>query len=103
MKNLLLLVLFAIVLAPTAHSALTKCIGHKGDMEREFENSMASFISTYERGASGIEYDIWHTKDGIALVVHDKDLSVLANSKPGKECPLSNEFTRSVNSQFLAC
>jgi glycerophosphoryl diester phosphodiesterase len=91
MKLRVLLVLVLILgQGKFARAGDTKCLGHKGDLEHAFENSMAAFISTYERGGQGIEFDLWHTRDGIAMVLHDGTLESVADSKPGKLCPLKS-------------
>ncbi|WP_411748580.1 glycerophosphodiester phosphodiesterase [Reinekea sp.] len=66
-----------------------QCIGHRGNVvDDNFQNTMDSFLSAFNIGADGIELDIFHTKDDVAMVFHDKALSNNAKSKPGMNCPI---------------
>ncbi len=77
------------------HAAIqTKCIAHRGDNANHLENSMQAIESAYELGSDGIEFDIHHTKDDVAIVMHDKDLKRVSKSKPGKTCPLKTDIKK---------
>lgn len=66
------------------------CLGHRGHVtETTFENTHDAFLAAYNLGADGTEMDIYHTRDDIAVVFHDKNLSRLTQSKPGESCPKS--------------
>ncbi len=70
------------------------CIAHRGDNENFLENSRASIKAAMELSAHGIEFDLRHTKDGVALVFHDKKLKRVAKSRPGFSCPLKKKIKK---------
>jgi glycerophosphoryl diester phosphodiesterase len=75
-------------------AAHTKCIAHRGDNVNFLENSMEAIESAYNLGSDGIEFDIHHTKDDVAIVMHDKDLKRVSKSKPGMNCPLNEKISK---------
>lgn len=79
-----LLLLFFLSLKATADSA---CIAHQGSFKNSPPNSLESIKEALAVNADGVEFDINHTKDGVALIHHDKVLSS-ATHLPGKHCPL---------------
>lgn len=89
-----MILILLLTVFPNTSFAATQCLGHKGDLEHGFENSMEAFSAAYENGADGVELDIYHTKDRVAVVAHDQTLKNLANSKPGKSCPLGVKFRK---------
>ncbi|MEM2822688.1 MAG: glycerophosphodiester phosphodiesterase [Thermofilaceae archaeon] len=48
--------------------------GHRGAAALEPENTLPSFIKAVECGATGVEFDVYPTKDGVAVVLHDREL-----------------------------
>ena len=46
-------------------------IGHRGGCIEAPENTIAAFKKAKENGASGVEFDIDFTKDGIPIIIHD--------------------------------
>ncbi len=70
------------------------CIAHRGDNENFLENSKESIIGAMNLKAHGIEFDLQHTKDGIALVFHDKKLERTAMNRPGFNCPLKKKIKK---------
>lgn len=51
--------------------------GHRGAAALEAENTLPSFYKAVECGATAVELDVYPTRDGVAVVVHDEDLSRL--------------------------
>ncbi|NJE09833.1 glycerophosphodiester phosphodiesterase family protein [Thermococcus sp. MAR1] len=49
-------------------------LGHRGYMSAYPENSLLAFRKAIEAGADGIELDVWLTKDGEAIVMHDETI-----------------------------
>ena len=47
-------------------------IAHRGAVEDAPENSLDAFQIAYEKQADGIELDVRLSKDGIAVVLHDR-------------------------------
>lgn len=70
------------------------CIAHRGDNENFMENSLESLKGAMDVKAHGIEFDLQHTSDGIALLMHDKRLRRTAMNKPGKSCPLKTKIKK---------
>lgn len=80
------------------------CIAHRGDNENFLENSRESIIGAMNLRAHGIEFDLQHTKEGIALVFHDKKLERTATNRPGFSCPLKKKIKKlSLNSIRKNC
>lgn len=48
--------------------------GHRGAPVLEPENTLPSFLKAVECGATGIEFDVRITKDGIPVISHDDEL-----------------------------
>ena len=46
--------------------------GHRGYPYRYPENTIASFLAALLYGADGIELDVWLTRDGEPVVIHDR-------------------------------
>lgn len=53
-------------------------IAHRGASAYEPENTIRAFLRAIEMGADAIEFDVRLSKDGVAVVVHDEDLSRIA-------------------------
>jgi glycerophosphoryl diester phosphodiesterase len=92
--------LFVLTMAISETRATSMCITHAGDAERELENSMSSFRSSFSRGSDGMEIDIRHTRDGVAIVMHDGTLAKVGRSKEGKSCPLDQKIS-SLHSELI--
>ena len=61
-----------------ASDALTRTpviIGHRGNPTNAPENSLSSYKLAYENGADIIETDVYISKDGEVVVMHDADIS----------------------------
>jgi len=75
------------------HEANTaSCIAHRGYSGKFLENRKQAVHEAIKLGVDGIEIDILHTKDGEPIVVHDKTLSRVAQSRLGHLCPLDQEI-----------
>ena len=59
-------------------------LGHRGYMEKYAENSLQGFKKALENGANGFELDVWLTRDGKVIVMHDKSINRTTNMK-GKQ------------------
>ena len=53
----------------TRHSPII--IGHRGGGLEAPENTIAAFKLAKENGATGVEFDLDFTKDGIPVIIHD--------------------------------
>jgi glycerophosphoryl diester phosphodiesterase len=84
MKNLLPLLLLTLSFEAMARS---QCIAHQGSYKNSPRNSLESMQEAIQIGADGIEFDVQHTKDGQAIVMHDPKLTT-ATHTPDKVCPL---------------
>jgi len=93
MKVLIITCLF-LILPLSALQAETKCVAHRGNRQAQLENSMAALLSAYQIGAHATEFDVHHTKDGIPLIMHDKDLKRTAISRPQRKCPLKKNIDK---------
>ena len=49
-------------------------LGHRGCMEKLPENSLLAFKKAVEAGADGVELDVWLTRDGKVVVMHDETI-----------------------------
>lgn len=54
-------------------------LGHRGYRVKYPENTLLSFKKAIEVGADGIELDVWLTKDGEAVVIHDESIDRTSN------------------------
>ena len=79
---------------PAISIAETKCIAHMGLHTSVPKNSLAALVAAKEAQADGIEFDIQHTLDGEAIVMHDKTLKESAMSRRGRECPLKKKISK---------
>jgi glycerophosphoryl diester phosphodiesterase len=52
----------------------TILFAHRGARAHAPENTIAAFELALEMGASGLESDVWLTRDGIPVLVHDGEL-----------------------------
>ncbi len=84
------------------------CIAHRGyhtSQENLPENSLAAVVAAEKIGADGVEVDIHHTKDGFAVLNHDKKLGKYAKTKPNstKPCPVDIPIAELNLSQLSSC
>ncbi|WP_457752649.1 glycerophosphodiester phosphodiesterase family protein [Thermococcus sp.] len=56
-------------------------LGHRGFMSKYPENSILAFVEAISAGADGIELDVWLTRDGKAIIMHDETLERTAKIK----------------------
>lgn len=70
MKSLRLLLL---LLGLVAQTSAVDIIGHRGASHDAPENTLAAFKLGWEQGADAVELDIWLTKDGKIVCLHDAD------------------------------
>ncbi|PLJ77171.1 MAG: hypothetical protein B7L53_07675 [Thermofilum sp. NZ13] len=52
--------------------------GHRGAEALAPENTLPSFLKALECGATGIEFDVRRTLDGVAVIAHDDELDRVA-------------------------
>ena len=71
-----------------AFAGAPKCIAHRGEHSSELENSLRALSKAIESKIDGVEFDIRHTRDGKAILVHNKTLRWIANSKPENAVPV---------------
>lgn len=79
------------------------CVSHRALGYGETENSLSALEAAGKAGASGIEYDLHHTKDNQTIVYHDNKLKRLIR---GSGCPSGREvhelkYSDIVNKCFL--
>jgi glycerophosphoryl diester phosphodiesterase len=88
----ILLLLILIVVNSTANAEIF-CIAHQGSFKNAPKNSLQSLQAALDLGADGVEFDIRHTLDGEAIVMHDGKLNT-ATHLPGKKCPLDKKINQ---------
>lgn len=76
--------------------AKPKCIAHRGFSAIHPENSFSSIMAAIDMDADGVEFDIHHTKDNVAIIMHDETLLRTVESKKGKSCQL-NQLIHELN------
>ncbi len=54
-------------------------IGHRGQPATGQENSIASSVEAYEAGATMVENDVYLSKDGVVVVMHDSTIDRTTN------------------------
>ncbi len=54
-------------------------LGHRGYSAKYPENTLLAFRKAIEAGADGIELDVWLTKDGEVVVIHDETVDRTSN------------------------
>ncbi len=45
--------------------------GHRGYCARYPENTLASYRAALEAGVDAMEFDVWQSKDGVPVIMHD--------------------------------
>jgi glycerophosphoryl diester phosphodiesterase len=86
-----LLISTLLLVAASSVMADSFCISHKGSYKSAPENSLQSLQAALDLNADGVEFDIQHTKDGRAIVMHDPKLNT-ATHLPGRICPLKTKI-----------
>ena len=93
------------------------CIGHRGAMGYEPENTLLSIRKALELGVDGIEIDVYNVENEL-VVIHDRDLSRTTNGKgyiedysfdyvrsldagKGEQIPTLREVLDTINRQAL--
>lgn len=62
----------------TVQGKNVKIIGHRGSSKRAPENTISSILCAAEDRADYAELDVQETKDGVVILMHDKDLKRVA-------------------------
>jgi glycerophosphoryl diester phosphodiesterase len=73
--------LLALVLATTAAAATPQIIAHRGASHDAPENTVAAIKLAWEQNADAAEFDVYLSKDGQVVVMHDKDTERTAGVK----------------------
>jgi glycerophosphoryl diester phosphodiesterase len=71
-------------------------LGHRGASASEPENTLQAFEAAYAAGADGLEFDVRASKDGIAVLSHDRSLERRA-ADPRNIDELTLEEIKAVN------
>jgi glycerophosphoryl diester phosphodiesterase len=58
-----------------------KIIGHRGARGLETENTLESLKVGARSGADRVEFDVWTTRDGVPILLHDADFTHMAGIK----------------------
>lgn len=77
-----------------ASAGSTACVAHRGNSSMYLENSMQSLQSAIDLGADFAEFDVHHTRDGRAVILHDSTLKRTGMSKKDRNCPLKTDVPR---------
>ena len=64
---------------PDSQMPYPRVCAHRGFNTIAPENSMPAFGAAVAMGAEEIEFDVWHTKDGVLVSCHDKVLDRVSN------------------------
>ncbi|MEX2554450.1 MAG: glycerophosphodiester phosphodiesterase [Actinomycetota bacterium] len=70
-------------------------IGHRGGAALAPENTLAAIRAGLDSGADGVEIDVRHTSDGVAVLLHDPDVA-RTTSGTGLVGDLSSEEARAL-------
>lgn len=79
---------------------LVNIIGHRGSPSLSQENTIASSVIAYEKGATMIENDIYLSRDGVIVVMHDSTVDRTTNGSGRVEsftCEQLKELSVNVN------
>ena len=71
-------------------------IGHRGGGLEAPENTLAAIKLAKENGATGVEFDLDFTKDGVPIVIHDSTVDRTTDGT-GKVCDFTYEEIRELN------
>jgi glycerophosphoryl diester phosphodiesterase len=66
--------------------ALPRIYGHRGCKAYVVENTMPSFERAIADGADGIELDVRTTREGVVVVMHDRDLERMTDGRDRRAC-----------------
>nr|WP_206205885.1 glycerophosphodiester phosphodiesterase family protein [Thermococcus sp. Bubb.Bath] len=71
-------------------------LGHRGYSAKYPENTLLAFRKAIEAGADGVELDVWLTKDGEVVVIHDDSVDRVS-SGTGKVKEMTLEELKSLD------
>ncbi|ASJ08776.1 glycerophosphodiester phosphodiesterase [Thermococcus siculi] len=71
-------------------------LGHRGYSAKYPENTILAFKKAIEAGADGVELDVWLTKDGEVVVIHDETVDRTSNGN-GKVKEMTLEELKSLD------
>jgi len=74
----------------------TFVLGHRGYSAKYPENTLLAFRKAIEAGADGIELDVWLTRDGNVIVMHDETIDRTSNMK-GRQKEMTLEELKKAN------
>lgn len=80
--------LIVFIVLPAFADSSSLCLAHRGEHIKHGENSLEGIQEALSLGADGVELDLRHTLDGVAVGVHDIILWRVAQSKGGHDCKL---------------
>jgi glycerophosphoryl diester phosphodiesterase len=63
-------------------------IGHRGASAYAPMNTIPAFQLAADQGADGIEFDVWLSKDGIPVILHDLEVDKTTNGR-GRVCDMT--------------
>lgn len=69
--------LFIIIFSISSYAYSPKIIAHRGGSEEFPGNTIAAIHDSLKSGANGVEVDVQLSKDGVVILYHPRDLSVL--------------------------
>ena len=59
-------------------------VAHRGDPYRVRENTIDSLRSALDRGADAVEIDVRLTRDGVPVLLHDRDAEAAVGARPAR-------------------
>jgi glycerophosphoryl diester phosphodiesterase len=74
----------------------TLILGHRGYSAKYPENTLLAFKKAIEAGADGVELDVWLTKDGELVIIHDETVDRVSNGT-GKVKEMTLEELKSLD------
>ena len=93
----MLIATLTLVLAGAAEAAISpKACAHRGDMKCFPENTIPAFESAVKKGAHQIEFDVYLSKDGQLVVIHDDTVDRTTDGT-GKVTELTFEELRALD------
>lgn len=78
----------------TVQGKNVKIIGHRGSSKRAPENTISSILYAAEDKADYAELDVQETKDGVVVLMHDKDLKRVAKVEKNTSEILYNDVKK---------
>lgn len=82
--------------APGGDRRLVRVANHRGDWRNFVENTLEAIESSIEMGADIVEIDVWTTKDGHLILMHDDTLDRTTDGE-GKICDHTLEEIRALH------